>query len=715
MASHRRRRRSHAPPQFLPTSNLHLEPSEDYTHNLLVACGVEGLVCSDYAGGLLGEYPRSLLNLARVGNPKLNLKGTVPARLAGALRKYLTLHNQPRPARPPAEPARTNLATIADILSFTANEQTIVAFLAALEVDVSVRQILDDLGPVSMGDCYTLVAAATALPVAEVAKVLGTKGRLATSGMIQVEEHGDVGDRLQLRHGVSDLLAVPGLTHTQFVHQFLPVAKPTELVLGDFAHLAEPIALATTLLRRALERQQVGVNVLLVGPTGTGKSALAALLAQEAGAALHAAGTEDSEGAAPSAHERLSSLLLGHRLFAGGGSLIVFDEMEDLFCRSLADLLGGHRQSGISVSKQWFNLLLEENPVPTLWISNSVEGLDPAFLRRFSYAIEFTDPGIGERVRALRRHLPPETPSVELEQVARRCDVSPAQFASAARAAGLLAEDGVPTLARVEGVLAPIQRIMSGGTPTRREDFDASAFRLDGVRAKANLTAIADRLAGWKQGGGTGISLCLYGPPGTGKTEFARYLAFRASRPVVYRRGSDLLSKWVGESEKNIAAAFREGEADGAVLIFDEVDSMLRNREGARQSWEVSQVNEFLQQLEAYRGLVVCTTNLLAHLDPAALRRFVFKVEFEYAGPSQARVLFDTLLAGFLAQPLSAADEARLSREFSRLSTLAPGDFAAVARRLRALGESAQVDELLASLAEELAVKSGPRSAVGFG
>lgn len=112
--------------------------------------------------------------------------------------------------------------------------------------------------------------------------------------------------------------------------------------------------------------------------------------------------------------------------------------------------------------------------------------------------------------------------------------------------------------------------------------------------------------------------------------------------------------------------------------MFDEVDTFLRNRENARASWEVTQVNEFLQQLEAFRGMVVCTTNLLHDLDPAALRRFVFKVEFAYAGPVEARVQFDTLLAACLPAPLSA------------------------------------LDALLAELADEVSVKRAPKGAAGF-
>lgn len=161
-----------------------------------------------------------------------------------------------------------------------------------------------------------------------------------------------------------------------------------------------------------------------------------------------------------------------------------------------------------------------------------------------------------------------------------------------------------------------------------------------------DLAAIADHLAGWQPGLGLGlgVSLCLYGPPGTGKTEYCRYLAHRMGRRVVYRRVSDLQSMWVGECEKNIAEAFREAREEDALLLFDEADTWLRDRRDAQRSWELSQTNEFLAQLERCRSVVACTTNLRHHLDPASLRRFIFKIEFRFMLPEQSAALFTELL-----------------------------------------------------------------------
>lgn len=88
------------------------------------------------------------------------------------------------------------------------------------------------------------------------------------------------------------------------------------------------------------------------------------------------------------------------------------------------------------------------------------------------------------------------------------------------------------------------------------------------------------------------------------------------------KRVSDIESCWVGVTEQNIADAFEEARKDGAVLLFDEADSFLLDRRSATRSWEMTKVNEFLQQMEVFPGVVACTTNLMDTLDQASLRRF---------------------------------------------------------------------------------------------
>jgi transitional endoplasmic reticulum ATPase len=166
----------------------------------------------------------------------------------------------------------------------------------------------------------------------------------------------------------------------------------------------------------------------------------------------------------------------------------------------------------------------------------------------------------------------------------------------------------------------------------------------------------------------------------------------------------------VGQTERNIAGAFEEARQDGSILLFDEADSFLRDRRGAVRSWEVTEVNEFLQQLESFPGIVACTTNLWRDIDEAALRRFVFKLEFLFPIPEQTTALF----RAFFPVAFEAAGDAAVLAAMRALPTLTPGDFAAVARRVRAVRGPSDFDPLVRMLGAEVSVKRPASRAVGF-
>ena len=171
------------------------------------------------------------------------------------------------------------------------------------------------------------------------------------------------------------------------------------------------------------------------------------------------------------------------------------------------------------------------------------------------------------------------------------------------------------------------------------------------------------------------FSLCLQGPPGTGKSAYVRYLADRLGLEVMHKRTSDILSMWVGSSERNIADAFAEARANEAFLIFDEADSLLADRRGATRNWEVSQVNEMLTWMESHPLPFACTTNYGENLDSAALRRFVFKVSLGYMKPAAAVAAFR---AYFGLEPPG---------NLGVLGVLTPGDFEVVRRKAGVLGQ----------------------------
>jgi hypothetical protein len=135
--------------------------------------------------------------------------------------------------------------------------------------------------------------------------------------------------------------------------------------------------------------------------------------------------------------------------------------------------------------------------------------------------------------------------------------------------------------------------------------------------------------------GGRGLKVLFTGEPGTGKTLAAEVIASRLGLTLVKTDLSKLVSKWVGETEKNLDIAFREAETGNAVLFFDEADALFGKRgqvDHGTDRWANLEVGYLLQRLEAFDGLAILASNLREHIDPAFTRRFSIVVHFPRPG-----------------------------------------------------------------------------------
>jgi SpoVK/Ycf46/Vps4 family AAA+-type ATPase len=140
---------------------------------------------------------------------------------------------------------------------------------------------------------------------------------------------------------------------------------------------------------------------------------------------------------------------------------------------------------------------------------------------------------------------------------------------------------------------------------------------------------------------GRGLSCLFSGPPGTGKTLTAGILARMWGRPLFRIDLSRITSKWVGETEKNLASLFREAERAQVILLFDEADSIFSSRTEVKSSndkYANLEVNYLLQRMENYDGVTLLTTNFEQSIDEAFKRRIRFKVYFPFPD-EQARAL----------------------------------------------------------------------------
>ena len=600
-----------------------------------------------------------------------------------------------------------NIAQVAAMVGLTPGDQQILQFAILLNTEKLLDDTADWLGQLSSAKVIHTVAAVLNLPEKEVRKSLGSEGILAKSGLLAVDRDGQSilrGKLTLLSDSFADVMYSLESDPITLLRETVSISSPARLTFTDYSHITETLSVLRAYLKHSVEAGRKGVNIFIHGAPGTGKSQLAKVLAQNLDCELFEVASEDDDGDPVDGTRRLRAFRAAQSFFAQRRALILFDEVEDVF-NDGNDLFG--RKSTAQSRKAWINRALEENTIPTLWLSNTIHGLDPAFIRRFDMVFELSIPPRSQRKRILTQECGDLLDSASLARIAESESLAPAVVAKAASVVRSIREQlGEQKSAKAFELLisntleAQGHNSIKKSDPNRLPDVYDPKF----INADADLASVGAGLMRAKSG-----RLCLYGPPGTGKTAWARWLAEQMEVPLIVKRASDLMSKWVGENEKNIARAFREAEQEGAVLLIDEVDSFLQDRRGAQRSWEVTLVNEMLTQMESFSGVFVASTNLMQGLDQAALRRFDLKVKFDFLKPDQADELLKRYCESIhLLEPLPN----ELAKT-TRLKNLTPGDFAAVMRQNR-FKPLKDVLELLTALEAECSLKEGSRLSIGF-
>lgn len=607
----------------------------------------------------------------------------------------------------PGEPrfwaaAYTNLHVVAEALALDAVEIAVLRLVLHLAVERPLRKAGQLVSADNFSAAMMQMAHLLDVPRKALRRAVGKRGKLRRYGLLSCRddvrrEVCDLEDALQWGDLFdADDFVLEKQERAQLLRSCLLPVENATLAWDDFAHIG---ALRETLLhylRHAFAGEQRGVNVLLYGAPGTGKSQFAAALARELAVPCFAPLREDDDGDPLDGEARLCKAQVAQSLLGGDKALLVFDEVEDVFAGAL------FTRSVAQSHKGWVNALLETNPVPMVWISNDVSCMDPAFVRRFDIVLEMPDLPVVRKEALFRARAVYQPAAAVVRRFAEQEGLSPAVLTRTLHVANTLAADA-DDLATQCLLLCNQTLQAQGRKPLTLPPTGQVDYALDWVACDADLAQISAGLVARRQG-----RICCYGPPGTGKSAWAQWLGRQADMPVLLRRGSDLLGMYVGETERNIATAFHQAEAQGMLLVLDEVDGFLFAREGAVRSWERSMVNELLTQIERFPGLLVVSTNMLDALDAAALRRFDVKLHFGFLRREQV-----LSLAGAQAQALGLALGATQQQQLAAMSHLTPGDFAAVARRHR-FAPFADDTAWVAALAAECTLKPQAARKMGF-
>jgi transitional endoplasmic reticulum ATPase len=417
--------------------------------------------------------------------------------------------------------------------------------------------------------------------------------------------------------------------------------------------------------------QQLGIEppkgVLLHGPPGTGKTLLAKAVANECGAEFFSiAGPEIMSKYYGESEQRLREIFENARDSAP--SIIFIDELDSIAPRR-EEVTGEVERRVVAQLLTMMDGLEERGQVVVIGATNRVDAVDPALRRggRFDREIEIGVPDTRDRLEILQIH----TRGMPLEGVdLDRLSAITHGFVGA-DLSGLAKEAAMKALRRylpdidldkeVPREFLDKMRVTGSDFSEALKEVGPSAMReifvepthtkwsdVGGLEdAKQEIVETIEwPLKNPKKFVDMGIKppkgIVLYGPPGTGKTLLAKAVANESEANFISIRGPELLSKWVGESEKAVREVFRKArQVAPAIIFFDELDALTPARaagEGGMQNVERSIVNQLLTELDGLvelEGIVVIgATNRPDIIDPALLRPGRFDRLVYVGGPS---------------------------------------------------------------------------------
>jgi SpoVK/Ycf46/Vps4 family AAA+-type ATPase len=375
--------------------------------------------------------------------------------------------------------------------------------------------------------------------------------------------------------------------------------------------------------------------MLFAGPPGTGKTMLADAVAATLGKRLFCVDSAKLSELGKSLESNLDSVFREARLL---DAVLFFDECEQIF---------SSREQGNWAMPTLLTRLEQFDGVAIL-ATNMEEVLDEALARRIIAKIDFKPPSATARAAIWQRHLPPKLPcqnDVDLEKLAEGFQLTGGYIKNAVLAAVVNAvshgSDSVSMADLEHG--ARLQLRLNVDEQRRVERPEARLEDLvlpEDLRrriqqfvdsARAQSTVLTEWGLGKTLGQCRALTALFCGDPGTGKTMAAEAIATALECPILRCPLSSVISKYVGETAKNISKLFQLAKEHRAVLVFDEADALFARRVAvhtANDRFANAETGTLLTEIERHEGVVILTTNLTEHLDVAFERRLQLHLTF---------------------------------------------------------------------------------------
>lgn len=515
--------------------------------------------------------------------------------------------------------------------------------------------------------------------------------------------------------GIVERIMNESFSKDEMMKSLARIYPPSQLTRHDFSYMQKEL---DTLIEYFAKSKSP--SIFLYGAPGVGKNEIAALLAKELGRELWEIYNIDEQGRAN--EDRTGQFIRAQKMFDRDKTILLLDECEDIFPSTHPRVFYEDK-----ADKNTINKMLESIRVPSILLSNSA-CIDAAFLRRFDIVLEVKAPPKHKKQELVSRALSTQNIKLDSHIIKQLSESSLSQgvLLKACKVAKTLAlkqprdskgRDSKPK-ARQDSIKESFLRLINehlklqGQKTISLSKPHTLPYDMSLINASVDMRALSERIKSAldssvaESSAPQGVRILAHGIAGSGKSEFAKALAKELDKPLLLKKASDLLSMWVGGSEQNIAHAFSEASRQEAILVLDEVDSFLQERSGASASYEITQVNEMLTQMESFSGIFIATTNLIENLDRASIRRFDIKVEFkplDSARLARAFVMYGEYLG--VRECAAFVESSEGKRALEGLENICFGDFALLSRSARfAPIESAK--SLLEQLKSESKLKS---------
>jgi transitional endoplasmic reticulum ATPase len=600
------------------------------------------------------------------------------------------------------------IRSFCETFNLSEEEGRIVTFFYVMDNESSLERSIKVAGSSAMAEMFSSLLG---IEVNSLSNLLGPKGKLSLSGVIVPDHRVESLSDYRL-NGSVHMIVQTGNMELFREHLFLPDRK--------FRYGGDQFSVPKKHREQMLALLKGGSQILLTGRPGTGKTEFAYALSQEAGVTLKAVTTEEREsGGFPGRRcsvNRKESIAMASMVTEKNDWLLV-DEADSLLSTAGGFLIFVNFAGAGGNDKGVINTLIETFPVPGIWIVNNTDSIPLSTLRRFSYVYEFPEPDRNTRKRMLTERLEEEgnlLPQSFIDELTSSYRLTPSAIDRIIRVISCGdGEPGVPEdlVRKGSSFVKTMSRGPAGADFQKelswrgRDTYDESLCNPSiPVKTVASLIKL-------RQEKDCPLKLLFSGPPGGGKTSFALHLGSLTDREVVVKKPSNILSKYVGEAEKQVARMFQEAEEKGAILVLDEVDAFFMNREQLSRSWEMSQASEWLQRLQEYSGILIACTNRADAMDPALRRRFHRAIHFAPMTNSMIDLALDHFFPGI---NFSGAALKRLYRLDLMIS-----DFASAAAYLQDIPATSSkenpmerviVDEILA----ESELRNPSKGRIGF-